>query len=93
MLSSGVRVKSSFFHSLVNTEPAAASQDKLKEFPSINGFVFDVIEAPDILSVGQQMCEKYENRNKSNCYCELTEEIHLKELARRQHNYRTLNPV
>ena len=43
-------------------EPAAASQVKLTEFPSIGRFVDDVTAAPDILSVGQ----KYENKKESN---------------------------
>lgn len=63
MLPSGVTSTSPFLHSLLNTEPAA-SQDKLKEFPSIGWFVFDVIEAPDIFSVEKKICERCENRNK-----------------------------
>ena len=57
MLSVRIRSESSFFHSLVKLEPAAASQVKLTEFPSISRFDDDVMEAPDILSVGQKITE------------------------------------
>ena len=46
MLSVRVRFESSFIHILVKMEPAAASQVKLTDFPSI-GRLVGVTEAPD----------------------------------------------
>ena len=57
MLSVRTRSESSFLHSLVKMEPAAASQVKLTEFPSIDRFVDDVTAAPDILSVEKKIID------------------------------------
>ena len=46
-----VRAEPLIIHSLVQTDPAA-SQVKLREFPSISRFVDGVIEAFDMSSVG-----------------------------------------
>lgn len=56
MLSVRVRFEPSFTHFLVKTVPAA-SQVRLTELPSIGMFVDDLTEAPDILSVEQNITE------------------------------------